>query len=99
MSEERKKPKSWFWFQAAILSAFTLYPLSFGPACWLVGMGWLPATLAGVVYYPVAGSIVLLWIAFPQSVDAILSFNLTATGGFFEMCLSVGLMQGGMTIQ
>lgn len=92
---ERKPPKSWFWFKAAILCAFTVYPLTFGPASWLVGMGWLPPTLAGVVYYPIAGLMVFGMTVAPRAFFAMLAISHTAEIGFTELCVSVGLFQRG----
>jgi hypothetical protein len=45
MSE--RKPASGFWITVALVAVLVLYPLSFGPACWIVsrtnaGADWLP---------------------------------------------------------
>jgi hypothetical protein len=36
MSEEPKKRRSWGWIGWVLLAVFVLYPLSFGPACWVL---------------------------------------------------------------
>ncbi|HEV8000699.1 MAG TPA: hypothetical protein VGP63_12520 [Planctomycetaceae bacterium] len=35
MSDEPKKRRSWGWIGWALVAAFVLYPLSFGPAAWI----------------------------------------------------------------
>src|SRR4051812_31514861 len=37
MSDERKKHGWIFWTAAALLMTLVLYPVSFGPVCWIAG--------------------------------------------------------------
>lgn len=46
------KPGRRFWFLAPI-AAVLAYPLTFGPACWLVSWGLLPDSGTGALYQPV----------------------------------------------
>ncbi len=63
--EEPRPRMSHMWILFAILATMVLYPLSFGPACWIVsrmgsgGEGWI-----GTIYAPV------LW-AWRQSPDPV----------------------------
>jgi hypothetical protein len=35
MSDARKKPGAVFWIVVVLIAVFVVYPLSFGPACWV----------------------------------------------------------------
>lgn len=52
MSDIRKRPGVAFWASIALVVVLVVYPLSFGPACWITsrtnGGGWL-----AFVYRPV----------------------------------------------
>lgn len=55
MTSDRTKPSAGFWITVALVAVLVGYPLSFGPACWLVSrrpgavnFRWLPD-----VYWPV----------------------------------------------
>jgi len=52
MSESRKKPGVAFWATVAVMMAVVLYPLSFGPACWLAGCGVVPMKATRTAYWP-----------------------------------------------
>jgi hypothetical protein len=42
MTSDRKKPTAGFWITVALATVLVGYPLSFGPACWLVSRAaWL----------------------------------------------------------
>ena len=55
MSEVQRKPGVAFWGAIALLVLLVGYPLSIGPACWLVKKNGLPET-ALVVYRPLSMS-------------------------------------------
>ncbi len=42
MSEPKKKPRVAFWATVALVAIFVVYPLSMGPACWLLAQEWKP---------------------------------------------------------
>jgi hypothetical protein len=48
-----RKPTARFWITAALAAVLVGYPLSLGPACWLVGRGFIPSSCASVFYRPV----------------------------------------------
>jgi hypothetical protein len=49
----RKKPSVAFWATVALVVVLVGYPLSFGPACWLVGTGVLKHDPVLTVYKPI----------------------------------------------
>jgi hypothetical protein len=52
MSEKRKNPGLPFWVTVALVAVLVLYPLSFGPACWIASRTeWLRPTVP-IVYKP-----------------------------------------------
>lgn len=48
----RKKPGVTFWATAAVALVLAAYPLSFGPACWLVHSDVLPIGTVANLYRP-----------------------------------------------
>ncbi len=59
------------WIVFAILAAMVLYPLSFGPACWLVSRTGAPSGERWVqsIYAPVSGA----WKRCPEPVQSLIS--------------------------
>ena len=57
MTCNHKKPGVAFWATVVVVVALVAYPLSFGPACWIVGNN--ETAISGIlnVYYPI------LWAA------------------------------------
>ena len=56
----RKKKSGWrFWTTAALVAMFVFYPLSMGPACWLLTQEWKPDGTHGVVNQVFAP---ILWV-------------------------------------
>jgi len=63
MSDDRKKPDAAFWTTVVLFAVLVVYPLSYGPACWIINAianrGWLrPDTewirqLIFLVYWPI----------------------------------------------
>lgn len=61
---QQQKPGVGFWATVAAVTLFVLYPLSFGPACWIVSnMDKPPDGLIATVYRPI------VWVParYPQS--------------------------------
>src|SRR5262245_1641677 len=52
MTSDRKKPGIAFWATVLVVVALVGYPLSFGPACWLVDSGSVSRDLAETLYLP-----------------------------------------------
>ncbi len=52
MSEPQKKAGVGFWITVALVAVLVGYPLSFGPACWLVRKAILPTKPVAIVYQP-----------------------------------------------
>jgi hypothetical protein len=52
MTPSRKKPGVAFWATVVVAVALVAYPLSFGPACWLVERRILPPRATGIVFRP-----------------------------------------------
>jgi hypothetical protein len=52
MSEARKKPGMAFWV-TVVVAVLVGYPLTFGPACWLVAHDFLPLRATWLVFRPV----------------------------------------------
>ena len=55
---DRKKPSAGFWITVALVAVLVGYPLSFGPACWLVRREKLSRQATARIYNP------LLWVIF-----------------------------------
>ena len=59
MTSSRKKPGAAFWATVVMVVALVAYPLSFGPACWLVsrpltsGFGFDGRGRIPIVYWPI----------------------------------------------
>jgi len=53
MNEFRKQPSASFW-ATVLLAVLVLYPLSFGPACWIASYGHVDADDLRFVYRPLA---------------------------------------------
>jgi hypothetical protein len=51
----RKKPGVAFW-ATAVLVVVLLYPISFGPACWLTARGYVRESTVNSFYWPVLWS-------------------------------------------
>jgi len=64
MSIDRKAPSAAFWATVVVV-ALLLYPISFGPACWMVERGFLPVHRTSMVYRPV------LWVAVRGKPEAV----------------------------
>ena len=50
---DRKKPGVAFWATVALVAVLVAYPLSFGPACWLVDWGFLNSKFMSITYRPI----------------------------------------------
>ena len=57
MASSRKPPSATFWITVALVVALAAYPLSFGPACWLVRCAIIPIRPAAAFYRPIGRSI------------------------------------------
>jgi hypothetical protein len=69
---KRHKNRGWrFWTVAALVAMFVVYPLSLGPACWLLTQEWKPDATHAVVVHVYAP---ILWVYRhgPQSVHAVI---------------------------
>src|SRR5689334_4037306 len=53
MTSDRKKPGVAFWAAVAVVVALVLYPLSFGPWCWLTAQADRGSTFVPAIYRPV----------------------------------------------
>jgi hypothetical protein len=51
MSEDRKKPGVAFWATVLVV-VMLLYPLSFGPACWITTHAGVGASVVSTAYQP-----------------------------------------------
>jgi hypothetical protein len=60
MTTPRKKPGVAFWATVVVV-AVLMYPISFGPACWVSLRKNAGGRLVGAVYYPI------LWMAFEKN--------------------------------
>ena len=49
-----RKPGLMFWTSVMALVLLVGYPLSFGPACWLVSHGFLPHRATWIAYRPIS---------------------------------------------
>jgi hypothetical protein len=52
MTPDRKKPSAGFWITVALVAVLVGYPLSWGPAVWLVRKGALPRRAVYWTYRP-----------------------------------------------
>jgi hypothetical protein len=59
MTSDRKKPGVAFWATLVVVAVFVIYPLSLGPACWLLTQEWKPEGTHGVVQQVFAP---ILWV-------------------------------------
>lgn len=50
------KPTAGFWITVALVVVLVVYPLSFGPACWLVNHEILPLRPTAIFYQPLLES-------------------------------------------
>jgi hypothetical protein len=50
---DRKKPTAGFWITVALVAVLVLYPLSFGPACWLARREMLEIPAVAHLYGPI----------------------------------------------
>jgi len=50
---DRKHPTAAFWITVALVVVLVVYPLSFGPACWLTAKGVVPVEAIETAYRPV----------------------------------------------
>jgi hypothetical protein len=57
VTPSRKHPSAAFWATVLVVVALTAYPLSLGPACWIVGDNETAISAILNVYYPI------LWAA------------------------------------
>jgi hypothetical protein len=53
MTADRKHATAELWITVALAVVLAGYPLSFGPACWLVDWGSLSSRTASRVYWPI----------------------------------------------
>jgi len=53
MSDSRKKTSAGFWITVAVAAVLVGYPLSFGPACWILARGGCHSRLFDHVYWPI----------------------------------------------
>src|SRR5262245_56269147 len=53
MTSDRKKPGVAFWAAVVVVALLVAYPLSFGPACWLVDRGYVAARPVARCYRPI----------------------------------------------
>jgi hypothetical protein len=58
----RKKPGVAFWATVVVVAALILYPLSFGPACWIASREYAAQDLTLTIYQP----LVLMWLNSPD---------------------------------
>ena len=49
----RNPPSAVFWATVVVVVGLAAYPLSFGPACWLVDLGYLAARPVAKSYLPI----------------------------------------------
>ena len=54
MSIDRKAPSAAFWATVVVVVALVAYPLTFGPACWLVSHLHAPQRPLRLLYWPLA---------------------------------------------
>jgi hypothetical protein len=55
---DRKKPGVAFWATVVVVVVLLAYPLSFGPACWMVDLEFIPEQPVAIVYRPLAVCVV-----------------------------------------
>jgi hypothetical protein len=83
MSDSRKKPGAAFWTVVVLFAVLVVYPLTFGPACWVcsrVPESIPPWEAADFFYAPILRA---WWHADPGTVSNVLAWyaNLGAEGG------------------
>ncbi|MGQ0634000.1 MAG: hypothetical protein ACT4QC_05305 [Planctomycetaceae bacterium] len=54
MTEARDKPTVGFWATVVVVALVILYPLSFGPACWINQRTGVGASAIPMIYWPIA---------------------------------------------
>jgi hypothetical protein len=54
MTSDRKKPGVAFCATVVVVVGRVAYPLSFGPACWLVARGMIPFSPTAAIYKPIS---------------------------------------------
>jgi hypothetical protein len=52
MASDRKIPGTAFWITVTLIS-LVLYVASFGPACWLCHLGYIPVHVVSVTHWPI----------------------------------------------
>jgi hypothetical protein len=57
MTSDRKKPGVAFWATVVVVVVLVVYPLSLGPACWLIHRRIIPMRPTAQVYEPVLGNL------------------------------------------
>ena len=65
MSEERMRPGWTFWTVVALFAVLVGYPLSFGPACWIISRMHSRIPVAELIYRPV----IWAWINSPSPIQ------------------------------
>jgi hypothetical protein len=63
MSEPTKKPGVMFWTTVVVVVTL-LYPISFGPACWLSSHTNIGVLIVDVAYHP----LLLIWLHSPRPI-------------------------------
>ena len=65
----RHRPSLGFWLMVTVLGLLVIYPLSYGPAAWMVERGILPIQSVAVAYRPLA------WLCFhgPPSLERVIA--------------------------
>jgi hypothetical protein len=53
MGEQNKKPGAAFWATVVVIALLVMYPLSFGPACWISSRTNTAASVIPIVYRPI----------------------------------------------
>jgi len=67
-----RKPSAAFWITVALVAVLVGYPLSFGPACWLVSWTGRGSEFLPTIYHPM----LLAWESGPHSLgDALLGYT------------------------
>ena len=57
MTSDRKHPSAAFWPAVALVAALVAYPLSFGPACWIMNRDVIRIRRVCTIYRPIFGVI------------------------------------------
>jgi hypothetical protein len=61
-----------------VVAVLVLYPLSFGPVCWLADRKWLPDTLPATIYRPLA--VALANSCSDRTYDAVINYGTWGSG-------------------